>query len=336
LKLVDLSRVWVQFDVFEKDVPFVQMGDSLYFSPASNPSLQRKSKIEFVDPLLNLDTRTLRARTSVQGGAGWQPGMIVQGTIVSRSISGIEIPASSLLWAGSTSYVWIKAYDGSFEIREVRTGMRTQNGWLVARGLNGGEEIVVQGVFRLDAAAQLSGKLSMLNRPAEKAETGAWSEQAWMKRVLDVQTFAGDKKASLPVTPEVLSSLTKHYLELTDALVASDFKTAKSISEKLTELIVRHKDNGGDKSLSAVREQVQKIRSSSSITGMRQQLNILSMHLAEWLEAAPKTGDSLYLQYCPMARNDVGGFCISRTREIRNPYFGNSMLECGETISKIQ
>lgn len=44
----------------------------------------------------------------------------------------------------------------------------------------------------------------------------------------------------------------------------------------------------------------------------------------------------IYLQYCPMALNDKGAYWLSNSAEIRNPYFGKKMLECGEVVETIQ
>ena len=41
------------------------------------------------------------------------------------------------------------------------------------------------------------------------------------------------------------------------------------------------------------------------------------------------TGKIVYYQYCPMAFNNKGAYWMSQDREIKNPYFGDKMLECG-------
>jgi Cu(I)/Ag(I) efflux system membrane fusion protein len=338
LKITDLSQVWIQFDVFEKDIPFVGTGDSVRFFASGTTGLTGAAKLDFIEPVLDSESRTLKVRTTVSGGRGWIPGMIVQGTILSRGTRGVEIPASALLWAGGTSYVWVKTTDETFEIREVRPGMRTANGWLIARGLNGGEEIAVQGVFRLDAAAQLSGRTSMLNRAAPRTENGAGDEAKWMKRLLSgthetIKTSALNQK-----TAKQLNEVAEKYLAMTAALVQSDFKTAKKSAKEaaklgegiqLTEPLLLE-------DWKLVQKGLKEAANAADLTGMRKNLNLLSMAFAELLEQTPRNGETLYLQYCPMARNDVGGFWLSRSEAILNPYFGASMLECGETISQIK
>ena len=47
-------------------------------------------------------------------------------------------------------------------------------------------------------------------------------------------------------------------------------------------------------------------------------------------------GQTLYVQYCPMVGNNKGANWISQFEEIKNPYFGASMISCGETKSIIK
>ncbi|MCF6308835.1 MAG: hypothetical protein L3J09_12915, partial [Flavobacteriaceae bacterium] len=43
-------------------------------------------------------------------------------------------------------------------------------------------------------------------------------------------------------------------------------------------------------------------------------------------------GKTVYLEFCPMADGNNGGFWLSYDKEIKNPYFGQAMLTCGEVI----
>jgi hypothetical protein len=45
---------------------------------------------------------------------------------------------------------------------------------------------------------------------------------------------------------------------------------------------------------------------------------------------------SLFVEYCPMANNNEGGFWLSNEKEIKNPYFGDMMLKCGSVKETIQ
>src|SRR5690606_38177941 len=103
-----------------------------------------------------------------------KPGMFVNAQIRSSlalSKSALAIPRTALLWSGKRSVVYVKvpgAEDPSFEMREITIGPRMGEMHLVEGGLEPGEEIVTNGVFAIDAAAQLSGNYSMMMRPESK------------------------------------------------------------------------------------------------------------------------------------------------------------------------
>ena len=83
------------------------------------------------------------------------------------------------MWTGKRSVVFVKVPDHtkpSFSYREIILGQLTSNGYIVEEGLNKGEEIVTNGVFKVDAASQLIGNASMMNPKNDIFFTGQNSE----------------------------------------------------------------------------------------------------------------------------------------------------------------
>jgi Cu(I)/Ag(I) efflux system membrane fusion protein len=79
----------------------------------------------------------------------------------------LVIPRSAVLWTGKRSVVYVKQSDSDelhFRMREIETGPMLGNSYVVISGLEEGEEIVSDGTFSVDAAAQLEGKPSMMNQ----------------------------------------------------------------------------------------------------------------------------------------------------------------------------
>jgi Cu(I)/Ag(I) efflux system membrane fusion protein len=64
---------------------------------------------------------------------------------------------------------------------------------------------------------------------------------------------------------------------------------------------------------------------------VREHLELLSEATFSLTKAFGTTDQKLYYQHCPMANQDQGGYWLSAQKEIRNPYFGKAMLECGST-----
>ncbi|NOR76550.1 MAG: efflux RND transporter periplasmic adaptor subunit, partial [Draconibacterium sp.] len=87
----------------------------------------------------------------------------------------ILIPKTALLWTGKRAVVYVKVQDWenpSFLYREIILGPEAGNFYVVADGLNEGEEIAVNGVFKIDAASQLQGLPSMMNPDGGVVSTG--------------------------------------------------------------------------------------------------------------------------------------------------------------------
>ncbi len=100
----------------------------------------------------------------------FKPEMLISGVItanLNKYSEDIVVPKSAVLWTGKRSIVYVKdESDGYpiFTLREVTLGPTLPDGYIVTEGLADGEEIVTNGVFAIDASAQLDGKPSMMNR----------------------------------------------------------------------------------------------------------------------------------------------------------------------------
>src|SRR5690606_22301319 len=82
----------------------------------------------------------------------------------------ITVPRSAVLWTGKRSLVYVKPDPSQpvFEMRKVTLGDASGDNYVILDGLQGGEEIVTNGTFTVDAAAQLQGKKSMMGAQREK------------------------------------------------------------------------------------------------------------------------------------------------------------------------
>jgi Cu(I)/Ag(I) efflux system membrane fusion protein len=103
--------------------------------------------------------------------------MFADGKLTSRIPGGkaLLIPRSAVLWTGKRSVVYVKVpgrKNPTFLYREIMLGPNAGDYYVVESGLSAGEEIATHGVFKIDAAAQLSGKPSMMNSEGEKVSTG--------------------------------------------------------------------------------------------------------------------------------------------------------------------
>ena len=178
-KVVDLSKVWVMFDAYESDLPWIKLGDEVNFSLKANPGKKYSAKVTYIDPFINAKTRVAKVRIEVSNKNGvLKPEMFAQAVLesdIAENSSAIIIPKSAVLWTGKRSVVYVKVQDRespSFLYREVVLGPEAGSSYVITEGLEEGEEIVMNGVFKIDAAAQLIGLRSMMNPDGGAAPAG--------------------------------------------------------------------------------------------------------------------------------------------------------------------
>lgn len=143
---------------------------------------------------------------------------------------------------------------------------------------------------------------------------------------------------------EQLSATFDEYLELKDAFVASDAEQARAkAAETRTAL------GGVDGTLvsgpavndwNAYRAEMERtldaMASEADLEDQRQLFSDLTASLYESVKAFGLGGQEAFYEYCPMAFDNAGGYWLSDSETIRNPYFGDKMLTCGSVQEKLR
>jgi len=168
--IANLSQVWVVFDAYESDLMFLKKGDKLSFTVEAIAGKTFSSNISFIDPVIDPTTRTAKVRVEINNTGGQLKPEMFATAIAQSKLNNIPnaiiIPSSAVLWTGKRSIVYVKQPNSTepvFKLREIELGAQVGNGYIVQSGLKEGEEIITQGTFNVDAAAQLEGKPSMMN-----------------------------------------------------------------------------------------------------------------------------------------------------------------------------
>lgn len=175
-EISDLTRVWVLFDAYESDLPFLKKGDQVDFSIQALPGTSFSGKVKFIDPVIDPVNRVAKVRIELSNPGGkLKPEMFATGMVKSNLDEykdKLVIPRTAVLWTGKRSVVYVKQSGEElvFKIREIELGLQLENSYVVTGGLSEGEEIVTDGVFSVDAAAQLEGKTSMMNSSPESED----------------------------------------------------------------------------------------------------------------------------------------------------------------------
>lgn len=176
--IADLSTVWALFDAYESDLPFLNVGDDISFTAQALPGKVYSGKIDFIDPVIDPVTRVAKVRLQVRNTDNkLKPEMFITGILkadLAKYGNNMVIPGSAVLWTGKRSIVYVKlpGETPAFKMREIEIGPALGNSYIVLDGLEQGEEIVTNGTFNVDAAAQLEGKPSMMNSEGGSVSTG--------------------------------------------------------------------------------------------------------------------------------------------------------------------
>lgn len=354
--IADLSHVWVLFDAYESDLTFIRKGQNVKFSIQAIPGKDFSGNIVFIDPAIDPVTRVAKVRVEATNFNGQlKPEMFATGLVSSdmkEYQNNIVIPKSSVLWTGKRSIVYIKetgADEPVFKLREIGLGPMLGDSYVVTDGLNEGEEIVTQGTFSVDAAAQLEGKPSMMNPGGLKTSPmpGMLMPEDPKK---DNQDMAGtnmsENKASQQGKKSVsmdfimqLNNIFDLYIILKNSLVNDNSKKviqdSKNIQNALSK--VDMKLLSGDDHMKwiemsgTISESLIEMSKTNDLEQQRLSFQTISNNLYDVIKTFGLMGKTVYYQFCPMFADNKGGFWLSETEEIRNPYFGKKMLSCGET-----
>ncbi len=157
-EIADLSRVWVDVEVYEYELPWVNMDMPASMELSYLPGRQFEGRVLFVYPHLTAKSRTGRLRLAFDNSAGeLKPGMYANITLLS-SLGGdsLVIPLEAVIDSGVRKVVFIDKGKGRFEPREINTGVEVgDDSYQVIGGLSEGEQVVVSAQFMLDSESRL-------------------------------------------------------------------------------------------------------------------------------------------------------------------------------------
>ncbi len=332
-EISDLSKVWIQFELYETQLKWVKKGDKISFTVASLPGEKFSGKINYVDPTIDPKTRVALARLEVPNkGMKLKPEMFVSGEVqgeAQEEQASIVIPKTAVLWTGKRSIVYVKHASEQgvhFEMREVELGSRLGDQYVIESGLKLGDEIAYHGAFSIDAAAQLQGKSSMMNQEE-----------------MEVPVIPGAmSKEEKEMVSRGMNTLLDQYFELKNALTRDEQSQATKAATKML-----HTVHGFDNTLNKevneatwlnrmkdLKNALADIQNQQDIETLRKRFLSIS-NAIKLLSRAYPVDQTIYVQHCPMADQNKGADWLSKDDSIINPYFGKKMISCGEVTEII-
>jgi Cu(I)/Ag(I) efflux system membrane fusion protein len=173
-RLADLSRVWVEVDVYEYEASAVKEGLEATLTVTAEPGRSYRGKVAYVYPTVDAMTRTLKARLEFANpGLELKPGMYGDVAIEVPGEDVLAIPDTAVIDSGTRTVAFVKEGEGTFVPREVEVGTRMDGYYPVLSGLEAGEEVVSSPNFLIDSESRFQAALEAARSGSAKPSKGS-------------------------------------------------------------------------------------------------------------------------------------------------------------------
>jgi Cu(I)/Ag(I) efflux system membrane fusion protein/cobalt-zinc-cadmium efflux system membrane fusion protein len=186
-KIVDLSTIWVEAEVFENQIPWLKIGQSALLEFPYQPGRKYRARVRFIYPYFNDKTRTMKLSLSLPNpGLEFRKDMYVDVTFnVPSAHNVIAVPEEAVIFSGTRNLVVTSIAEGEFQVKNVTLGLHGEGLYEVKSGLKEGETIVTSSQFLIDSESSLkeaiqkmvadrkSGKANSQTSDTESSETSS-------------------------------------------------------------------------------------------------------------------------------------------------------------------
>ncbi|RUO28146.1 efflux RND transporter periplasmic adaptor subunit [Aliidiomarina sedimenti] len=338
LELADGDQLWAVFELFERDLQYIEVGQQLEFElRASNERIE--GVVESLGPRIDAERRTREVRVAISGDEhSLTAGSFVRALVNVEVDEVMTIPASAPLLTGDRAVVYVRVSEDSseFEARNVEIGRKLGDSYEVLNGLAEGDHVVSRGAFRIDSELQLRGRPSMMAPQGGGAgghdhgsDQSAGSEQQ--------ATHEQHEESAVPAGENLqLGDLPQHYFAMWDALHNDDLEVWQSAATEFYQAAdtIRWPHNMHDlhAELSTGAGHAQHVSSLEQARELFQTHSqaMIALAQADYLEV------NAYLMFCPMAFDNQGAYWLQPDNRLLNPYFGGSMLRCGDRVESFE
>lgn len=319
----DFSRMWFVFDVYEPDLAWVRVGQTVEIALASLAGQVLTAPITFIDPNLNETTRTARARV-VLDNTNRQ--LLHRQTALARvTIEAPEtllVPRSAVLQHLGHPVVFVDRGHRAYAAREIKLGRIGDTTAEVLAGLAEGDQVVTQGALLLDGQAQLAhaavarvvGPGPGSASPATTVSAAEPAHDAAASALLKTLAFSGADAAAALAADDLPA-----YQKNLPALRAAFHAYLAGYAPAARGPLAAFKDSLAD---------------GPDLRTARRAFEPFSTALVDLARTQHLTHrEGLHAFQCPMTPVLGTGRWLSRSPALKNPFFGSAMLECGEELN---
>lgn len=321
----DFSSMWFLFEAYEQDLPWIHVGQKVDVKTRAVPGKTFSAAISFIDPTFNETTRSTRVRVELKNELiGEGPAarreiphrVFAEGVVHVNIPEVLAIPRTAVLDPGTGPVAYVDLGGNAYEQRLLKLG-QVGDSWVeVVEGVREGEAVVTEGNLLVDAQAQLSREAAGYAHEPPRSGTAAAVSTG------PLHNEPGKKEAAAPPAvpqamaepKERLGALVEAAAKGADALASDDFARYAKVFPEL---------EAASQGLT-----LPKLAVGQDLASARRSFEVWSTAAADLVLPHREHLGARVFQ-CPMAPVLKRGRWIQKTDELKNPFFGSAMLECG-------
>jgi len=196
-KIADISNIWVYADIYEYELPWIKIGQTVKMTLSYYPGKTFTGRITYIYPYLEKNTRTVKVRLEFSN-PNWilKPDMYANVKIESEiTKAGIAVPTEAIIRSGERNIVVVDLGEGRFEPRDIELGAEADGYYQVLSELQAGERVVTSSQFLIDSESKLKEAINKMLAKRKQA----------IKTTENETSNKGDVYYTCPMHPEVVS-----------------------------------------------------------------------------------------------------------------------------------
>ena len=330
-ELADFTTMWFMFRAYEQDLPWIRVGQKVDVSTPSLPGKVVTGTIKFIDPNLDEATRATKVRVElenplVDGRRLFSHRLYADGVVHLDAPEVLAVPRSAIIQTGPEAVAFVDQGGGGYARRVLQLGRRGDALIEVLGGLSAGDKVVVNGNLLIDGQAEMNRSFAS-HAPHD---------------------HEGEAANTLPALTDSQRKAVKDFLALADALAASlaadevkEFNAQAGKTHVATPALLNSFEgtNAWQAWLKPI-EKVGHLATAENLKDARKAFHPFSqasVALAQALRRADKDFAGVKVFRCPMTKDAFPGApdraeWIQLQPEVRNPWFGKEMLDCGSEV----
>lgn len=248
MSIGDLSEVWVEAEVFERQAGQVKTGTPVTMTLDYLPGKTWQGKVDYIYPTLDAKTRTVKVRLRFKNEEGeFKPNMFAQIAIHTTGDEQVLlIPKEALIRTGNQDRVVLALGEGSFKSVAVSVGRYDSESVEIIEGVHDGEKVVSSAQFLLDSESSKSSDFKRMNSDVDEADASMPSS-VWVQA--SIESMMADHKM-LTLAHEAIPEW--EWPEMTMDFIASDSVDFSLLSEGMSLHVEVTKEDNGDYKISNI------------------------------------------------------------------------------------